>query len=400
LETFVHAAENFEKHNSGCCLELNNSPGLYFNTLRAFNSAIMSIESTRIKRQAAHNLDIFELLNLYFDREATDPKDKVYALLGLVTCHGESRVEPNYKQPTAKLYEDLTVHIINSTKNLRVLVGDSVHHIDIPSWVSDWGQQPESGIWEWDEWKSDVTRLNRYLHYAATKTDATAQPLANSMLKVEGNRVGTIIGASTLISFKTWEESLQMCMQVLLWIIENERSYVKAFGSVGIWEDFYWRVLCGDMWQLLETGGTGAHRRIQTEDRGAYELWKAVVRDDRQRPLILQNTDDNARFQCFHASVCGTIANRRFFVTREGYLGLGPNALQAGDEVYVIKGSNVPFVLRKSDRSNLDRQPEDEIQMIPFPIFRLIGDCYVHNIMDGEVCQNGGNSAIPFVLCL
>jgi hypothetical protein len=358
----------------------------------------MSMESTRIKRQVSHNLDIFELLNSYFDREATDPKDKVYALLGLVTWNGESRVEPNYKQPTTKLYEDLTVHIINSTKNLRVLVGDSVHHIDFPSWVPNWGQQPESGIREWGEWKCDLTRLNRYHHYAATNTDGTAQQLANSMLKVGGNRVDTIIDASTLISFKTWEESLQMCMKVLSWIIKSESSYVKAFGSVGIWEDFYWRVLCRDMWQPLETGGTGAHRRIQTEYRGAYELWKAFILDDRQRTLILQNTDDNARFQCFHASVCGAIANKRFFVTREGYLGMGPNALQAGDEVYVINGSNFPFVLKKSDCSNLDRQPEDEIQMIPFPIFRLIGDCYVHTIMDGEVCQNGGDSAIPFVL--
>ena len=85
-------------------------------------------------------------------------------------------------------------------------------------------------------------------------------------------------------------------------------------------------------------------------------------------------------------------------MTREGNLGLGPNALQVGDEVYVVNGSNVPFILRKADRSNPDRQPEDESQIIPSPMLRLIGDCYVHNIMDEEVCRNGRNSAIPFVL--
>jgi hypothetical protein len=69
-------------------------------------------------------------------------------------------------------------------------------------------------------------------------------------------------------------------------------------------------------------------------------------------------------------------------VTREGNLGLGLNALQVGDEVYVVNSSKVPFVLRKSDRSNLDRQPEDESQIISSPMLRLIGDCYVHNIMD------------------
>jgi hypothetical protein len=85
-------------------------------------------------------------------------------------------------------------------------------------------------------------------------------------------------------------------------------------------------------------------------------------------------------------------------VTREGYLGLGPNALQVGDKVYIINGSNVPFILRKSDRSNLNRQPEDKSQTILFPMFRLIRDYYVHNFMNGEACHNGGKSAIPFVL--
>jgi hypothetical protein len=79
-------------------------------------------------------------------------------------------------------------------------------------------------------------------------------------------------------------------------------------------------------------------------------------------------------------------------VTRRSYLGLAPNALQVGDEVYLINRSKVPFVLRKSD--HLNRQPRHESQMISFPIFRLIRDCYVHKIMDGEAdgeaCQNGG----------
>jgi hypothetical protein len=66
---FVYATANFEKHISGYCLEHNNSPGLYFDTLAAFNSAVMNIENTRKDRQAARNLDIFKLLNLYFDRE-------------------------------------------------------------------------------------------------------------------------------------------------------------------------------------------------------------------------------------------------------------------------------------------------------------------------------------------
>ena len=84
----------------------------------------------------------------------------------------------------------------------------------------------------------------------------------------------------------------------------------------------------------------------------------------------------------------GAISNRKLFLTRNGYLGLGPNVMQIGDEVYVITGSEVPFVLRKTDRSSLDTQPEDENQIIPFPI------------LDGAACQKGGeDTAVSLVLC-
>jgi hypothetical protein len=89
-----------------------------------------------------------------------------------------------------------------------------------------------------------------------------------------------IVGASTLISCKNWEESPRVCRKALSWIDGSERDYVKEFRSVGIWEDFYWNLLCGDLWQLVQIGGRGEHRRIQIEDRGAYELWKKAVLDD------------------------------------------------------------------------------------------------------------------------
>lgn len=77
---------NFEKHNRGCCQKsFNNLLTSYFYKLRALHSVVMSIERTRLVRPAGLSLGIYYLLRAYFDREATDPRDKAYALLGLVT---------------------------------------------------------------------------------------------------------------------------------------------------------------------------------------------------------------------------------------------------------------------------------------------------------------------------
>ncbi|PMD31122.1 hypothetical protein L207DRAFT_385252, partial [Hyaloscypha variabilis F] len=59
---------------------------------------------------------------------------------------------------------------------------------------------------------------------------------------------------------------------------------------------------------------------------------------------------------------------RRFFITEKGYLGLGPGHMEVGDQVTVLFGGKTPFILRKF---------EDH--------FKLIGESYIHGIMEGEV---------------
>ncbi|UKZ59560.1 uncharacterized protein TrAtP1_000861 [Trichoderma atroviride] len=66
---------------------------------------------------------------------------------------------------------------------------------------------------------------------------------------------------------------------------------------------------------------------------------------------------------------------RRFFITKKGYFGLGPQKLEPGDRVAVLFGSGVPFVLRKCPAIAGRRA------------WRIIGECYVHGIMQGEVIR-------------
>lgn len=79
-------------------------------------------------------------------------------------------------------------------------------------------------------------------------------------------------------------------------------------------------------------------------------------------------------FKWSHEAVLVT-RYRRFAVTRRGYFVLGPDALQAGDVVAVLRGGKVPFVLRKV---SVGGDGEDEERWV------LVGECYVHGLMDGE----------------
>jgi hypothetical protein len=59
--------------------------------------------------------------------------------------------------------------------------------------------------------------------------------------------------------------------------------------------------------------------------------------------------------------------SRRIMRTRNGYIGLAPRYAEPGDWIGVFKGGNFPLVIRPDG-----------------PHWQLIGECYVHGIMNGE----------------
>ena len=59
---------------------------------------------------------------------------------------------------------------------------------------------------------------------------------------------------------------------------------------------------------------------------------------------------------------------RVFFTASRGWKGMGSKHIEPGDLLVVLLGSRVPFALRKYGMG-----------------YRLISDCYIHGLMDGEV---------------
>lgn len=54
------------------------------------------------------------------------------------------------------------------------------------------------------------------------------------------------------------------------------------------------------------------------------------------------------RKNAFHYAVEYTASGRKFFITEDGYMGLGPPNISPGDLIYIVLASRVPFVFRPS----------------------------------------------------
>jgi hypothetical protein len=77
-------------------------------------------------------------------------------------------------------------------------------------------------------------------------------------------------------------------------------------------------------------------------------------------------------FSRLGSEIIGKSLGRLPFITRKGHLVLGPEYAELGEFVALIKGTQVPFILR--------RQSDGQ--------YRLIGEAYVDGIMGGEAMEN------------
>lgn len=92
----------------------------------------------------------------------------------------------------------------------------------------------------------------------------------------------------------------------------------------------------------------------------------------RIRDLLAHPRECQKKYKMYRERIHNTCKNRALFITKWGYIGLGPWNAEVGDSVCVLYGGATPFLLRKAVYSDT---------------FTLVGECYVYGIMNGEALQ-------------
>lgn len=117
-----------------------------------FRDLHVSLASGRLKKPLAEQLLIF-LSGVSGIFQATDEKDKIYAVLGMLSYETlPPHLEPNYALSTGRIFRDYTRYILEETGNLNILTCRSSFRQSFPSWVPDWSRraQLDSSRWRKD----------------------------------------------------------------------------------------------------------------------------------------------------------------------------------------------------------------------------------------------------------
>jgi hypothetical protein len=313
---------------------------------------------------------------------AMDPRDRIYAFLGLSAdlTGMEHAVEVSYKESAANIFIKFASNYVKQPFGLRIL--SNVHEGDItssrsivPSWVPVWDQLKPT--WE----------LGSKLHYyhAGGFCDPPYVQIDGNVLILEGCIFDSIAWAHTpFISasdfkFHVPEQVATFHKLELLWnsmlreIPESTSPYDELHVALSL------TLVAGLLGLKPAEDALGQH----FADFCSYLLELRILKStpdpapdpDEVEMLELRDAAKDGRYKQYMIDSIRVCENRRFFCTKEGYFGIGPATLLAGDKCCILYGAAVPFILRKVGSQYL-----------------LIGESYVHGVMRGEVlkwCQCG-----------
>ena len=342
-------------------------------------------ESVLHRSQELHqdaNLSLLNLLITSRANGATDPRDKVYALLGLTNDEVGKGVEPDYsaENTEAKVYADVAQKYIQLGFGPELLQHAGNDHIvtDLPSWIPDWSHQTRS-------------TFNHQLYRCSRSSVPRIRAPELRKLQIRGAVIDSIAYAGFACRYystdpsqdrlisrnKEQENSLppvktdHHMRQV---IYATGKMFCETFCSTGRYTEPLHLV-------LGRTLAADCTRSGHRSDAAFLESWTAY-RDYNDQSLQMEEmskkiepgSEDDKLFQRawpYEAAMQEVHKGRRICATKGGYFGIVPYDAEKEDLLVIFEGFAMPFVLRQNG--------EDYV---------LIGDAYVHGIMDGElICK-------------
>jgi hypothetical protein len=332
-----------------------------------------------------------------------DPRDKVYSQLSL----GYADIFPSYKVTAAEAYVTTAKYILENTDNLFLLTcveGEEFQKVHgLPSWVPDWSVIDNVGL--------GITGYRPFLAAGSLLRNyslKTAQ--GRQILSVEATRLDKIAEAG-----ETKPELRSFVKPGKLWSMISNLSERYHTGQSR--EEVIWRTLITNRGRDLVDASSAPAAPVLYPATKAFEpsfsawilsrycvaslnqhhteptdfpvntssagilpskndILEAVTK---AREGIAEGKDSFLSSLIQSASYFDTHYSRallqRPFRTAQGLFGLGTQALRESDSIWIVPGCRVPLIFRAVSDS---------------PRYRLVGGCYVHGFMDGEVLERNG----------
>ncbi|KAL7800050.1 hypothetical protein V8C37DRAFT_363885 [Trichoderma ceciliae] len=379
--------QSWNIHLSSCCINVKDKLGsrLNLNDL----SSIIRQQSTTGHFLHEKQGRTFCQAGIYFrHRSATNPLDKIYGLLGIIDDAESISVDSDAHERFAR-------EILTNTRRLdlfsHLVQGSAASGPSgvkgLPSWVPDWDCEFNTFHHSSVNTNIRVRTLDRFNACGSRDYDPWHGDPPGS-LRLCGIVFDEIMAISSSI-----HNNLSLGFEEVLrdWrtMAQIETNPDKQCPSGETVLEAFWRTLSLDLSCSMITNSdndTVFRKRAEPSDRLIHDaFWFIALLELHGIPIgdiLPESFQNRIDGNLFNQNVYQTIFERRFFLTKMGYMGLGLDGILEGDKVCVLAGGRLPFILRDikpalNPNENLERGN----------IFRILGDAYLHGIMDGEAMK-------------
>ncbi|KLJ12168.1 hypothetical protein EMPG_09596 [Blastomyces silverae] len=347
----------------------------------------------RIERRfEKRDLRLRTLLRHFRASKALDPRDKVFALLGLMCGNNASPtdrqlkgIKADYTKPVEHVYRETAACIFMEEQNLKLLTNEyppnARERQDMPSWVPDWSANTKP------------------LHPLIRQSDRLSTLIkgdihcTDTSLFVNGNIFDTISYVSEVVTAANERFILRHLINIM-----KARTATTSYTTTNQSHN-------EALYRTLIANNANVRPALDETERYFFYLLRdrmttvdiPIVQEqglfnDLEHLLKPNPTEKWGRYLL---ELRRTLYDRAFFTTRKGYMGIGPKGktrVKVGDKVAVLGGGFTPFILREVDVSagvgSGGGGAGGEGGGRGF-CCTLVGESYIHGMMEGEFLEKG-----------
>ncbi|OIW25329.1 hypothetical protein CONLIGDRAFT_673434 [Coniochaeta ligniaria NRRL 30616] len=367
----------------------------------------LSLFEIKLEQRRRKNCDpefATTLLWIFRDRFATDPRDKIYSLLGIL----ETACDPadnsyngtdhdaggsmkhnliiDYHAPTEDVYASLVDFVVSGTQSLNIICASQHPSSFTRSWVPNWAEPWQTHSFLSPSIYKSYQRLHadyeEVYHASGSRPAIFSFSHDRASLSVQGIRCDQV-----LCLYDTPPFPMEYPQGVDRWAYETfhglstdvQKRLENTYGQTDMVGEFLVAIVGGPFDRARNRG-----KDYRGYYGGASRQWHEYAASLQTGEKIDDEIPDGDAGELDIRS--HRVGHRRkIFIGEKGYCGLVPDSADIGDDLCVLFGCDIPVLLREMGGNK----------------YRLLGESYVQGLMDGEVIEkleNGKVISAEFIL--
>jgi hypothetical protein len=339
---------------------------------------------------------ILEVLNQSF-RNCKLPQDWIYGLLAMPNDRESLQIVPDYSLPYQTVYARFARKVIENG-NLEILRYSQYpksYQSELPSWVPDWQSRPSTTFCYADD-KDKVARGGEtgHLFSASKDTMVSIKDVGDErLLALQGFVVDEIeelgspwLGGATERGGHHIETPSFLTSVKLLCLLSTAKNH-PIYPTPQRRLEAIWRIPIADIMRV-DLAAQYNVRATQKHEQAFRHVWangegqqrRSIMSEDAQAELTRSISEEVKTGAKQYRASMHNLREKRPYITKLGYVGLGPHFVRPGDKVVVFKGAVIPFVVREVDRG-----------------YFLLGESYCDGAMEGEIVGQRDEETIVLV---